>query len=466
MAHGHMIPMLDMARLFGSKKGVRSTIVTTPYNAKLISNTVERIKINQGIEISILIIEFPSVAAGLPAGCENLEQVDNSQQVSLKFILGARLLQQSIEDLLHDHRPDCLVADVFFPWATESSAKFNIPRLVFHGTCFFSLCCTETVRLSMPQVKDLSDSDRFVIPNLPDRIELSKMQLPDFVTQENETEFTKLLAQSKESELESYGVVVNSFYELEPRYADHYRKVLGRKAWHIGPVSLCNRNEEEKAERGKKASIDEHECLKWLDSKRPNSVVYVCFGSLSNFPASQLREIAIGLEASGQEFIWVVRGRGMDENEEWLPEGFEKRAKGLIIRGWAPQVMILDHEAVGGFVTHCGWNSTLEGVCAGVPMVTWPIFAEQFYNEKLVTQVLKIGVAVGSPKWNRTIVGISVKNEAIEKAVNQIMVGEEAEEMRDRAKSFKELARKAIEEGGSSYCDLNALIEELRLHKK
>lgn len=128
----------------------------------------------------------------------------------------------------------------------------------------------------------------------------------------------------------------------------------------------------------------------------------------------------MGLQALEQNFIWIVRKNknsgGEEENEDWLPLGFEKRmeGKGLIIRGWAPQVLILDHEAVGGFVTHCGWNSTLEGVVAGAPLVTWPHFADQFYNEKLVTQVLKIGVAVGVEK-SSTTKSEFVRRERIEK---------------------------------------------------
>ncbi|KAF3958819.1 hypothetical protein CMV_016311 [Castanea mollissima] len=174
----------------------------------------------------------------------------------------------------------------------------------------------------------------------------------------------------------------------------------------------------------------------------------------------------MGLDVSEQQFIWVVKkGKNEREEEDWLPKGFEKgmKGKGLILRGWAPQVLILDHEAVGGFVTHCGWNSTLEGVTAGVPTVTWPLSAEQFYNEKLVTQVLKIGVAVGVRQWIR-VVGDSIKRNAIEKVVKQIMVGKEAEEMRGRAQVLGEMAKRAVEEEGSSYFDLNTLIEELRLH--
>ncbi|KAF3955112.1 hypothetical protein CMV_019637 [Castanea mollissima] len=126
-------------------------------------------------------------------------------------------------------------------------------------------------------------------------------------------------------------------------------------------------------------------------------------------------------------------------------------------------MMILDHEAIGGFMTYCGWNSTLEGFFAGLPMVTWPVFAEQFFNENFVTQILRIGVAVGAQQWAR-FVGDSIKSEAIEKAVFRIMVGAEAEEIRSRARELGKKAKKAVEEGGSSYSDLSSLIEELRSH--
>ncbi|WCJ17743.1 UDP-glycosyltransferase 73B4 [Euphorbia peplus] len=135
--------------------------------------------------------------------------------------------------------------------------------------------------------------------------------------------------------------------------------------------------------------------------------------------------------------------------------------KGLVIRGWAPQVLILEHEAVGGFVSHCGWNSTLEAITAGVKMVTWPVAAEQFYNEKLVVEILKIGVPVGAKKWAK-FVRESVKREAISEAVKKLMLGEEAEQMRCRAKKYAELARKAVQNGGSSYTDFNSFIDEFR----
>ncbi|KAK7837269.1 scopoletin glucosyltransferase [Quercus suber] len=258
MGYGHLIPMMDTAKLFAAR-GVKATIVTTPRNVPLFSKM-------RGTDIDIQIIKFPAVEAGLPEGCENIDSV-TSLDMSHKFIKATKMLQQPLEQLLEEYHPGCLVADMFFQWAPDVAAKFGIPRLVFEGLTVFE-----------PHKKVFSDSEPFVIPSFPGEIKLTRMQLPDFTLQEVEADFSKLFKEAIESELTSYGVVVNSFYELEPAYAGHYRKVLGRKAWHIGPVSLCNKDSEDKAQRGKEASIDEHECLKWLCEKKPNSVIYIVWG--------------------------------------------------------------------------------------------------------------------------------------------------------------------------------------------
>jgi len=462
MGHGHMIPTIDMAKLFASK-GVRVTIVTTPLNKPPISKALEQSKIHFN-NIDIQTIKFPCVEAGLPEGCENVDSIPSVSFVPA-FFAATRLLQQPFEELLLQQKPHCIVADMFFPWATDSGAKFGIPRIVFHGTSLFSLCASQCMKQYQPYKNVSSDTDLFEITNLPGNIKMTRLQLPNTLTENDpmSQRFAKLFEEIKDSEVRSYGVIVNSFYELENVYADYYREVLGIKEWHIGPFSIHNRNKEEEitSYRGKEASIDKLECLKWLDTKNINSVVYVCFGSTTHFLNSQLKEIAMGLEASGHNFIWVVRKK-IDDGEEWLPEGFEERTegKGLIIRGWSPQVLILEHEAMGAFVTHCGWNSVLEGVVAGVPMITWPVAAEQFYNEKLVTEVLKTGVPVGVKKWVIKV-GDNVQWDAVEKAVKRVMEGEEAYGMRNKAKVLAEMAKKAVEEDGSSYSQLNALIEEL-----
>ncbi|KAL2939353.1 Scopoletin glucosyltransferase [Bienertia sinuspersici] len=455
MAHGHMIPTLHTAKLFAAQKGVKATIITTPLNAATFNKSIKGSREHGDRVINIEVFRFPGQEVGLPEGFENLEQVLGPGLHS-QFFEAADMLQEQLEQYLEDVQPNCLVADMFFPWATESAARFNIPRLVFHGFCSFSLCAQEIVRLHEPFKNVTSDEELFVVPSLPDEIQFTRLQIPDELQTDEENEYKKRMRRVRESEIESYGVIVNSFYELEPDYADFYKEKLRSRAWSIGPVSLSNRNTQEKSHR-KRALINEHECLQWLASKKPNSIIYISFGSTASVIAPQLREIATTLEASEQDFIWVVRNEDNRKSEEWLPIGFEQRTvgKGLILMGWAPQVLILEHEATGAFVTHCGWNSTLEGISAGVPMVTWPIFAEQFYNEKLVTQILKTGVPVGAKKWNRTLsIEEMVKQEAVEKALREIMVGNEAKERRARAKKLKEMAQKAVEDGGSSYSAL------------
>ncbi|KAE9447178.1 hypothetical protein C3L33_20931, partial [Rhododendron williamsianum] len=296
--------------------------------------------------MGILTVDFPAVAASLPDGCESADQLTSDDMIPKFFFKAITMLQHPLERILDEVRPDCLVAGVFFPWATDVAAKFGIPRLVFHGTALCSLCALENVRLNKPQRQVSSDEEPFLVPDLPHQI---------------------------------------NFYELETEYADYYTNILKRRAWHIGPVSLCDREIDDKAQRGKEASIDEHECLKWLDLKEPNSVIYICFGSMAKYDDSQLYEIAMGLESSGQQFIWVVRREEKnEENEGWLPQG------------------------------------------------------------------------------NRAMCG--VKREEIGKAMRRVM-GEEAEEMRNKAREFKEMAKKAVEGGGLSYSDLNSLIRELSSYR-
>ncbi|GFY89577.1 UDP-glucosyltransferase 73B2 [Actinidia rufa] len=233
MAYGHMIPIVDMARLFAGR-GVKATIILTPLNAAHLSKTIERDR-ELGLDMSIRLINFPAVEVGLPEGCENVSSI-TSTEMAPKVHKAAEMLQQPFEKLLEEDCPDCLVADVFFPWATEVASKFGIPRLVFHGTSAQALCVHHVMHLQEPYKNVESDSDFFTVPDLPDTIKLTRRQLPDHIRDGTENVLTKLIERVMEGVAASYGVVVNSFRELEPAYAEHYRKVIGRKGWHIGPV--------------------------------------------------------------------------------------------------------------------------------------------------------------------------------------------------------------------------------------
>ncbi|ONK70599.1 uncharacterized protein A4U43_C05F35430 [Asparagus officinalis] len=280
----------------------------------------------------------------------------------------------------------------------------------------------------------------FQVHGVGHRIEMVKGELP--VVFDHPFVFDMF----RDAEMKSYGTIMNSFYELEPLYVDFLRAT--RKLWCVGPVGFGDNQQVEKIK-------------KWLDSKDPDSVIYVCFGSECTVSAYQINEMARGLEASGHPFIWVLR-----IDDIVLPSGFEARmemgeSKGLVLRGWAPQAMILRHPSVGGFMTHCGWNSILEGVSAGLPMAAWPLQSEQFINEKMVVEVLEIGVKV------LRAVGDVVDEEIVRKSVELLMGGEQQSlEMRMRAKEYQAKARAVMEKGGASYEDLSHLIEEMEEYAK
>ncbi|KAI5429284.1 hypothetical protein KIW84_034052 [Lathyrus oleraceus] len=285
------------------------------------------------------------------------------------------------------------------------------------------------------------------------------------------------MAPTFESEETSYGTLYNSFHELESDYEKLSKTTIGIKSWSVGPVSAwANKEDERKANRGhmEKKFGKEKELLNWLNSKPNDSVLYVSFGSLTRLCYAQIVEIAHGLENSRHNFIWVVREKDKDEDKEGFLHDFEKRMKesnkGYIIWNWAPQLLILDHPSTGGIVTHCGWNSILESVSSSLPMITWPMFADQFFNEKLVVDVLKIGVSVESKVnkfWLGIVEEIVVKREEIVKAVEILMGnGQEGKEMRIRAKKLGDAAKRTIEEGGDSYNNLIQLIDELKSLKK
>ncbi|CAL5062626.1 unnamed protein product [Urochloa decumbens] len=263
---------------------------------------------------------------------------------------------------------------------------------------------------------------------------------------------------------EASGIIVNTVAELQPgvlaAIADGRctRGITAPSVYTIGPVIPFTQSSE-------KAS---HECVRWLDSQPPASVVFLCFGGKGSFTAPQAHEIAHGLERSGQRFLWVLRGPPEPGNKlptdgnlaELLPASFLEKTKerGLVWPAKAPQKEILAHAAVGGFVTHGGWNSILESLWVGVPMVPWPLGAEQHYNA--FTLVADMGVAVYM-KVDRKRNNF-VEAAELERAVKALMNDSEAaRKVRERTVAIKAACRKAVEEGGSSSLALQRLCEAL-----
>jgi hypothetical protein len=278
--------------------------------------------------------------------------------------------------------------------------------------------------------------------------------------------------------MEADGVIVNTVAELEPSILAAIADglcVSRRRApavYPIGPVLPLK--PPSAPGDGEQVVAQRHECVRWLDAQPPASVVLLCFGSMGgSFPSPQVREIADGLERSGHRFLWVLRGPPPPDGSKYptdanvhelLPEGFLERTKGrgLVWPTWAPQKDILANPAVGGFVTHCGWNSILESLWHGVPMVPWPQFAEQHLNAFELVAVMGVAVAMQVDRKR----GNFVEAAELERAVRCLMGGseEKGRKAREKATEAKALSRNGVASGGSSDVSVQKLAREI-LHK-
>nr|WIF29794.1 UGT7 [Chrysanthemum indicum] len=346
-----------------------------------------------------------------------------------------------------------VILDFFSNAAFQVAKCLKLPTYYLYTSGASGLCALlyfETIhKTTSKNIKDLDIY--FDIPGVPP-VHASDIPPVCFVRESNSY---KNFVNTSINMAKSSGVIVNSFVGLEERAVGTIRD--GKcvpdgptpPVYPIGPLIASGNN----------VDLNENECLKWLNSQPSKSVVFLCFGSMGVFKKEQLKEIAIGLEKSGQRFLWVVReppsdyvnksphSGGKDFSlDAVLPEGFMARTsdKGLVVKNWAPQPAILNHDSVGGFVSHCGWNSSLEAVVAGVPMVAWPLYAEQKMNRVFLVEEIKVALRLEMSTDG------SVTAEALEKTVTKLMEGEEGKVLRERVIEMSRRAKATVEDGGSS----------------
>lgn len=250
-------------------------------------------------------------------------------------------------------------------------------------------------------------------------------------------------------------VLINTFDDLEKDVLDALREKFGIVST-IGPLQLLEnsiQNPEVKA-IGSSLWKQDDACISWLDEKAPNSVFYVNFGSITVLSAKQLLEFAWGLANSNQNFLWIIRPDLVSGDSAVLPEEYSKEVEGrAMMVGWCNQEQVLAHPAVGGFLTHSGWNSTIEGISEGVPMICWPFFAEQQTNCRYACTDWAMGLEIEG----------DVTREKVAELVKIMMEGEKGKELRKNALEWKDKAQAAAKPGGSSYHNLEFLINELLL---
>ncbi|OWM77197.1 UDP-glycosyltransferase 85A8-like [Punica granatum] len=228
----------------------------------------------------------------------------------------------------------------------------------------------------------------------------------------------------------------------------------------IGPFQLLIdrnlENENRLKHIGSNLWKEDMDCLQWLDSQKPGSVLYINFGSIAFLTSQQLIEFAMGIANSNHPFLWILRPDLVEGDRAILPPEFNETTKGrALISEWCPQEEVLNHPSVGGFLTHCGWNSTLETLTAGVPMLCWPFMGDQRTICKYTCSDWEVGLEIGS----------NVKRDEVKRLVKELMEGEKGKQMKKRAMEWKQIVFEATSEHGSSSINLDKLVSKIISNK-
>ncbi|KAL5216784.1 hypothetical protein ABZP36_008185 [Zizania latifolia] len=454
-AQGHALPLFDLAALLAAR-GLRLTVVTTPANA---GNLAPLLAAHPNC-VHPLTLPFPSHPS-LPAGLENTK---NCPPVYFAvFIHALAALRRPVLAWAKgqsEHPVVAVVSDFFCGWTQPLAAELGIPRIVFTPSGVLGTAVPQSLfRRLVKRPVERDDGFKVTFPAIPGEPAYQWRELSMVYRTYIEGLAEELAGESQSLKqnylwnLESWGFVSNTFRALEGRYLDTPLEDLRfRHVWAVGPLAP---DTDAAGERGGKAAVAAGNLSAWLDTFPEGSVVYVCFGSQAVQTPAVAAALAEALERSAVPFVWVVSQDGV------VPEDFEARAaaakRGMVVRGWAPQVAVLRHAAVGWFMTHCGWNSVLEAVAAGVPMLAWPMSADQFVNARLLVE--EAGVAVRACAGG---IGVAPDPNDLAAALADA-VGEKGSGARARAKELAAEAAIAVRSGGSSYQDLEQLVQEIRM---
>ncbi|XP_058736703.1 hydroquinone glucosyltransferase-like [Vicia villosa] len=391
----------------------------------------------------------------LPQGAYPAVLIQQTVTLSLPSI------HQALKSLTSKAPLVAIIADAFAIEALDFAKEFNsLSFLYFPCSAFVLSLVLHFPKLDQEvscEYKDLQEPLK-----LQGCVPINGIDLPT-PTQNRSSEAYKMFLERAKRLFSVDGVLFNSFFELESSVIRALEQEGHGKIsfFPVGPITQIGSSDSNDVD-------DEFECLKWLKNQPQNSVLYVSFGSGGTLSQKQINELAFGLELSGQRFIWVVRAPSDSANAayleatnedplKFLPQGFLERTKekGLILPLWAPQVEILKQNSVGGFLSHCGWNSILESIQEGVPIVAWPLFAEQAMNAVMLSDGLKVAVRL---KFEDDEI---VEKEEIAKVIKCVMEGEEGKGMRERIKKLKDSAVNALKSDGSSIQTLSKLARKL-----
>ncbi|XP_042506323.1 gallate 1-beta-glucosyltransferase 84A24-like [Macadamia integrifolia] len=458
---GHVNPLLRLAKLLASK-GLSVTFSSTDQIGQMIKNSATTTTGNPDLPIPIgeghLRFEFFSDGW----------VVDEPKRYNLDLLMHQleTFAKESFTRLLHkqaeDGRPvSCLVSNPFVPWALDVASDMGIPSAVLwvQSCAVFSAYYHYFHNLTSFPTPDQPDLP-VDLPGLPT---LCSDEVPSFL--HPSTPYVSLrntiLGQFKNLS-KSFCVLVDSFEELEREGIGGIEEAnCELRLRTVGPLIKHLRSGDNNGSIKANMWKAEENCIEWLDSQEPSSVVYVSFGSVITLDQSQKEEIAWGLVKTGLPFLWVVRPavEGWSGDNQKLPEGFMEEAKGKgKVVGWCPQEQVLEHPSVACFVTHCGWNSSLESLSSGVPVVAMPNWGDQVTNAKFLVEVYGVGVRLG----RGVAEGKVVMRQEVASCILEVVRGPRAEEIKKNSLKWKASAKEAVAEGGSSDRNIQTFVDDVQ----
>uniref|UniRef100_A0A7N0SVZ6 Glycosyltransferase n=1 Tax=Kalanchoe fedtschenkoi TaxID=63787 RepID=A0A7N0SVZ6_KALFE len=456
---GHLIPLLELGLRLVDQHGLQVTLFTVAVEAASVHSKLESLLCDTNDLLHVEVVQPENLDAKVPP------EADLVTRIGVAMREAEPIVRSRIEGM--ENRPIALIIDLFGTNYYTMADELRMRKYVFITTSAWALAyfVYAHVKLSHGQIESLDSID--VIGCAPVRTaDLSEDGHPSSPYFSGFAEHGSMTAAAD-------GILVNSWPALEPdtlkafEDADLLGSVVKGHVYPIGPVV-----------REPRMSQLDGELRQWLDRQPSESVLFISFGSGGALSDEQTRELASGLEASEHRFVWVLRppaskttsnfyfnaeGQNLDGPSAYLPDGFLTRiqGRGLVVPNWAPQTEILAHPSIRGFLTHCGWNSILESVVSGVPMIAWPLYSEQKMNATMLSEHL--GIGVGSRK--RPDEGV-IGREEVEKMVRIVMEdGEGGAGFRGRAKELKVSAAEAVDKAGngsSSYRSLREFVQVLR----
>nr|AYC63486.1 UDP-glycosyltransferase [Scoparia dulcis] len=460
-AQGHIAPILRLAKLL-HYKGFFITFVNTEFN----HNRLVRARGPEAVK-GLEDFQFKTIPDGLPpSDCDATQDIPLLSESLSKNCLAPFLeLLNYLNDSPDCPNVTCIVSDGVASFTLDAAERLNIPEVAFFTTsaCGFWGYCHygELVDRGYVPLKDESCLTNGYLETeidwIPGMKGIRLRDIPTFIrTTDPDAIMLKYNIVQHGNASRAKAIIINTFDELEADVLEAVRKRLDT-VYTIGPLQLLEKSIYERNVNSIGSNLWKEDlgCLEWLDQKEKDSVLYINFGSITPLTPEQMVEFAWGLAKSKHNFLWIIRPDLMNGKGSVLPEGFveETKGRGLMV-GWCPQEQVLAHKAVGGFLTHCGWNSTIEMISEGVPMVCWPFFAEQQTNCRYACAEWGIGVEIEGEvgRWK------------VEQMVRMMMEGEKGKEMRKKALEWKDKARLAAKPGGSSYNNLEKLINETLLN--